>query len=577
MRPTASFRAVAVLILALPILAASSAVLIWPLPQCHTVDPDAQALTVDPASFQFVAAGPGAGSAVLKTALARYRQIVFPDHAAAAAEGGLANRGGAAAVAATLRVLGSLTVAVGSASEELELHTSENYSLTIAAANGPGGGSVPSGRLEALTVFGALRGLESFSQMLYSNNTIAVQAVVDWPRFPFRGLMVDSARHFLPLPLLLANLDAMAYNKMNVLHWHMTDTESFPYRSAAFPALADKGAFDRNHVYSQEDIASVVDYARERGVMVIPEFDTPAHTAPSWGKGGPPNLLTTCGDTGAAGPLRPDLNQTYAFLGTLFDEVVRKFQTKIFHAGGDEVDLGCWQSNPEVVQFMADHNLNATGLNNLYMDRLFQTVLGRTAATATMVWRPGAADMGATPPRSTIFDVYSGPLSAPIPPDGQGGYNVSATATTAAGYRVVRSAGYYLDQLCDPDPDGSHRGTYWGYFEGWKYYSRDPVTGEIGPDGRPELVLGGKANMWGEHVDATNFMPRVWPRASVIAERLWSAADVTDIGQATPRLHEFRCRMAGRGIAAGPIGVGHDGPFHPSFCGRQYPFAYFPP
>ena len=103
------------------------------------MDPDAQALTVDPASFQFVAAGPGAGSAVLKTALARYRQIVFPDHAAAAAEGGLANRGGAAAVAATLRVLGSLTVAVGSASEELELHTSENYSLTIAAANGPYG------------------------------------------------------------------------------------------------------------------------------------------------------------------------------------------------------------------------------------------------------------------------------------------------------------------------------------------------------------------------------------------------------------------------------------------------------
>ena len=65
------------------------------------------------------------------------------------------------------------------------------------------------------------------------------------------------------------------------------------------------------------------------------------------GKGGPANLLTTCGDTGAVGPLRPDLAQTCASLGTLFDEVVRKFRTRIFHAGGDEVHFGCWQSNPE--------------------------------------------------------------------------------------------------------------------------------------------------------------------------------------------------------------------------------------
>jgi hypothetical protein len=118
------------------------------------------------------------------------------------------------------------------------------------------------------------------------------------------------------------------------------------------------------------------------------------------------------------------------------------------------------------------------------------------------------------------------------------------------------------------------------YFSGWKFYARDPVEGEMIAElgARPELVIGGKANAWGEHMDAANFMPRVWPRTSVIAERLWSASNVTDVGEATPRLHEFRCRsLVGRGLPASPIGAGHDGPFHPGYCHRELHFAYQSP
>lgn len=150
-----------------------------------------------------------------------------------------------------------------------------------------------------------------------------------------------------------------------------------------------------------------------------------------------------------------------------------------------------------------------------------------------MMWRPGIGDSvsAADTPADTIYDVY-------------GSYNTSATATTRDGFRVVRSADYYLDTICTRDPNPQKYGTYYGYFEGFYYYDRerDPVLGQINVSagGRPELVIGGKANMWGEHVDANNFMPRVWPRTSILAERFWSAEDVTDSFAAHPRLHEFR-------------------------------------
>ena len=109
------------------------------------------------------------------------------------------------------------------------------------------------------------------------------------------------------------------------------------------------------------------------------------------------------------------------------------------------------------------------------------------------------------------------------------------------------------------------------------------VIGQINVSagGRPELVIGGKANMWGEHVDANNFMSRVWPRTSVLAERFWSAASVTNVFAAHPRLHEFRCKLTRRGIVAEPIGSllnTGTGPYHTAFCQHDSEtFVYTPP
>lgn len=92
-------------------------------------------------------------------------------------------------------------------------------------------------------------------------------------RFPFRAVLIDTGRHYLPVPLIRAHIDAMAYNKMNVLHWHIVDMPSFPFVSKSFPNLSAEGAFDARHVYTPADVAGLVDYAQHRGVRIVPEFD----------------------------------------------------------------------------------------------------------------------------------------------------------------------------------------------------------------------------------------------------------------------------------------------------------------
>ncbi|XP_026153086.1 beta-hexosaminidase subunit beta isoform X1 [Mastacembelus armatus] len=417
-----------------------------------------------------------------------------------------------------------------------EVTSDESYELSV---------DQPFAVLKAPKVWGALRGLETFSQLVYEDEygakSINSTVISDFPRFRHRGILLDSSRHFLPLKVILANLETMAMNKFNVFHWHIVDDQSFPYMSQTFPQLSKQGAYHPyTHVYTPTDVKIVIEFARLRGIRVIPEYDTPGHTQ-SWGKG-QKDLLTPCYSgsepSGTFGPVNPILNTTYDFMKRFFTETSSVFPDAYIHLGGDEVDFTCWKSNPDIQKFMVQQGFgdDYKKLESYYIQRLLDIVT--TTKKGYMIWQE-VFDNGVTLKQDTVIHVWKG---------NQQQYQDEMANITSSGYQTLLSTPWYLNRI--------------SYGQDWQgYYKADPQDFK-GTEAQKKLVIGGEACLWGEYVDATNLTPRLWPRASAVAERLWSAMNVTDTTDAFNRLSVHRCRMVERGIPAQPL--------FSSYCPSEY-------
>ncbi|XP_054419415.1 beta-hexosaminidase subunit alpha isoform X2 [Pteronotus mesoamericanus] len=468
---------------------AGLATTLWPWPQyiqtsdCH--------YTIFPHNFQFkydVRSAAQSGCSVLDEAFQRYRDLLFgsePWH-----------RPAPTGEQHTLETHSLVVHVVTPGCDQLpSLESLENYTLTI---------NNEQCFLQSETVWGALRGLETFSQLVW--------------RSP-------------------EGTDVMAYNKFNVFHWHLVDDPSFPYESFTFPELAREGSYNpATHIYTTQDVKEVIEYARLRGIRVLAEFDTPGHTL-SWGRG-VPGLLTPCYSgsqpSGTFGPVNPILNSTYEFMNTFFLEVSSVFPDFYLHLGGDEVNFACWKSNPDVQAFMKKKGFgnDFKQLESFYIQTLLDIV--SDYGKGYVVWQEVFDNKVKVRP-NTIIQVWR--EEAPV------SYLKELALITQAGFRALLSAPWYLNRI--------------SYGPDWEdFYMVDPLSFEGSPQ-QKALVIGGEACMWGEYVDSTNLVPRLWPRAGAVAERLWSSKAVTDPDFAFKRLAHFRCELLRRGVQAQPVSVGY--------------------
>ncbi|GAM26656.1 hypothetical protein SAMD00019534_098310 [Acytostelium subglobosum LB1] len=475
------------------------------VPQPQSVNFGDQTLQLNPDKFQIETSS---SSQVLAIAIKRYQQLFF-----------LFGAGKSSAPAATLNIK------VASEDDTLDFGVSENYTISA---------TTDSLAIMADTVYGAIRGLESFSQMIiydfasqqYTLPFLPV-VIVDFPRFPWRGIMIDSARHFLPAAFIMHTIDALAYNKMNTLHWHVTDGQSYPISSATFPNMT-LGAWDPAATFSIADVQEIVAYGKTQGVRVVPEFDVPSHTY-SWGAAFP-SIISNCPDSfnGNIGqyPLTPANNLTFEVLDALFTEYGGYFIDSYFHTGGDEMPLACWTQDPAIVEWMTDLGWTTVEAEQYFEDRL-DAILAPMKKTK-LVWNDPFVN-GVQLDPTTVIQVWDS----------------SFQDIVNAGFNVIVSYNYYLDQQ---DPTGT---VQWMFENTWtNFYDSDPFDGI---NSNLDKILGGEACMWGEQVDQLSIDVRVWPRAIGVSERLWSAQNQTDVNNALTRISPFTCRLSQRGIASGPL------------------------
>nr|WP_319511658.1 family 20 glycosylhydrolase [uncultured Draconibacterium sp.] len=236
--------------------------------------------------------------------------------------------------------------------------------------------------LTANTQFGINHGLETILQLVKQNEegvTISKLKVEDEPRFPWRGVMLDGCRHWMPKEVLLRTIDAMAAVKMNVFHIHLSEDQGFRVESKVFPKLHEIGS--NGKYYTQDDIREIVTYAAERGIRVVPEFDVPGHSK-SWQIAYPElstvsEHLSFANESGElfSPPMDPTKEEVYVFLDKFIAEMITLFPDAYFHIGGDEVEPKYWNESESIQSFMKVKGIkDAHGLQAYFNLRIYDLV-----------------------------------------------------------------------------------------------------------------------------------------------------------------------------------------------------------
>jgi hexosaminidase len=374
-------------------------------------------------------------------------------------------------------------------------------------------------RIEAAEPPGVLHGLTTFGQLVQLGPEgfyAPALEIDDRPRFPWRGLLLDVARHWMPVETIKRTLDGMAAVKLNVLQLHLADDQGFRVESRRYPKLHGMGS--EGLYFTQQQIREIVAYARDRGIRILPEFDMPAHTG-SWFAGHPelsagPGPFPIERGVGIFNPvLDPTREEVYRFLDGFIGEMAALFPDPYFHVGGDEVNGKQWDANPRIQEFKRARGFKDNHELQAYFTRRVQAIVkkhGKKMVGWEEILSPDLA-------KDSVVHAWRG--------------EKSLAQVASRGYPTILSHGYYLDLM-------QHAAQHY----------------LVDPEAAGGNILGGMACQWAELVTAENVDARIWPRTAVMAERFWSPREVRDLDSMYRRLE-----AAGRELEW--VGLEHESSF----------------
>jgi len=357
---------------------------LWPYPS--EVTTDYTCVKID-TGFSFIS---NIKSSILDDAISRYKKISMLDH-------GIVQP----CESFSCTVLSKINIVVNSPDDTLSNETNETYSIIITKDRAS---------ITSLNIYGAIRGLETFSQLIYKQSTssyyIPTVVIRDHPRFSFRAILIDTARVFRPIQVLKQMLDAMAWSKFNLLVLHLTDDQAWTIEIKSYPDLTIKclHGTDSFHpvggkrFYTQVEMKELVIYAKHRGISIVPEIDNPGHIDVL--KRCYPNLLAlaNCPAPGTDSNCRANITKSFrstpdisnpewwSFYRTVVNELKDLFNSSYFSIGGDEFWEVPWKYSPSVQQFLVQNKI--TNAVEWYAKKV-QDIVRDENGKIPLMWLPG--------------------------------------------------------------------------------------------------------------------------------------------------------------------------------------------
>jgi hexosaminidase len=404
---------------------------------------------------------------------------------------------------------------------------------------------------------GGIWALETFAQLFFEHSEVSRKVYIpnvpihiqDEPLFTHRGLNLDISRNRIFPADVIRTIDAMSMSKMNRLHIHATDSQSWPIEIPALPDLATKGAYHRTQVWSTSDLAKVQSHGKDRGVEVFLEIDMPGHTSSIYHAY--PDLIAAYdmrpwGPWAAeppSGQLKLNSPEVFKFLDTLLGDILPRVSpfTSYMHIGGDEVNMKAFELDETVSSSSPDVILP---LLQKFFDHVFAKI--ETFGRTPVAWEEIVLEYHMNVPKNTIVQSWRS--------------QESLAKLVAKGYKALFGPrqSWYLDagfgswMEADPkNPNSSIKRPFldWnGPFKSWRQvYTYDPFD-QI-PEENRELIVGGEVHLWCEQTDNITLDFKLWPRVAAAAEVLWKGPMKVD-ESVTRRLAQLRERLVLHGLRA---------------------------